>query len=103
MHEDPVFGHAFDIECEFVKDSIAHGKTLNKTIFIYLTHDGPHPVSAMHTACEETFNQLDVWLFGHVHSMGLSAPKGTTVQQDVNAPPVRFLLGNGGFDQGQFD
>jgi len=94
-----------NLECEFVDDSVAHGKSLGKTIFIYLTHDGPRQMGTV-DFCGDAYKQLDVWLYGHEHFMGLSAPRGQVVeQQKDNADwyPVRMLLGNGGFDEGSID
>lgn len=94
-------GEGEQIECNFLRDSIAHGSKMGKKIFIYLTHDGPSPVLSDVTVCPEVFKKLDIWLYGHQHYMGLSAEPGQRVKQDPNAFPVRFLLGNGGFDEGQ--
>lgn len=90
-------------ECNFLSDSIKHGKSLGKTVFVYLTHDGPHPVTKLFSKCDDVYKQLDVWLFGHEHFMDLSATKLSTVTQEsrTGQAPVRFLLGNGGFDEGQ--
>jgi len=96
-------------ECKFLEDSLLHGESLGKRIFVYLTHDGPHPVWQMpqrlSEQCEENLMKVDVWLFGHEHFMGLSVPHGSTVDQEkrrsAKSPPVRFLLGNGGYDEGE--
>ncbi|CAE8609346.1 unnamed protein product [Polarella glacialis] len=90
------------LECQFVRDSLEHGRSLSKTVFIYLTHAGPRPVTSMFSDCDEVYQQIDVWLFGHEHYLGLSAAPASTVTQEgrKGQPPVRFLLGNGGFDEG---
>ena len=93
-------GEGEQIECNFLRDSIAHGSKMGKKIFIYLTHDGPSPVHSDVTVCPEVFKKLDIWLYGHMHYMGLSAEPGQRVRQDPETFPVRFLLGNGGFDEG---
>lgn len=90
-----------NIECDFVKDSVAHGERLGKTIFIYLTHEGPRKVGTV-DFCDDAYKKLDIWLFGHIHAMDLSAPKGQVVEQQKDSAswyPVRMLLGNGGFDE----
>jgi len=93
------------IECDFLRDSLAHGESLGKTVFVYLTHDGPHPVTELFSKCDDVYKQLDVWLFGHEHWMDLSVPSFATVSKESGngQAPVRFLLGNGGFDEGDFE
>jgi len=86
------------VECDFLRDSLAHGRSLGKTVFIYMTHD-------FNRACSdwELIRQIDVWLYGHKHNQWLSAEPGEVVVQEQRHYPVKLLIGNGGFDEGHID
>mmetsp|Transcript_10187 Transcript_10187/g.22382 ORF Transcript_10187/g.22382 Transcript_10187/m.22382 type:complete len:600 (+) Transcript_10187:39-1838(+) len=85
-------------ECRFLEDSIAHGRRLQKTIFIYLTHD-------IAEGCQDwaVLQQIDLWLYGHKHNAWQSVPHGNSSKQEQRHFPIRMLLGNGGFDEAYID
>jgi len=89
---------AHDVECSFLRDSLAHGRRLNKTVFIYLTHH-------FLPGCNDwsLIQQIDVWLYGHKHNYWQSPDNGNVVVQEQRHYPARILIGNGGFDQGHID
>lgn len=86
------------MECEFLEASLEHGRSLGKTIFVYMTHHFGKP-------CEdwELLRQIDVWLMGHKHNIWQSAANGETVIKEQRHYPARMLLGNGGFDEAHTD
>jgi len=86
------------VECAFLRDSLADGRSLGKTIFVYVTHD-------FKRACSDwsLMQQVDVWIYGHKHYAWQSADLGGIVVQEQRHYPVRLLIGNGGFDNGLID
>lgn len=87
-----------DIECEFLQSSLAHGRSLGKTIFIYVTHH-------FNKACNDwsLIRQIDIWMYGHKHNYWQSPLRHEEVQQEGRYFPLRLLVGNGGFDEGYID
>lgn len=85
-------------ECRFLRDSLEHGRKLGKTVFIYATHHAGK-------ACDDwsLLSEVDVWLYGHLHTFWQSVDPGSTVVQERRHYPVQLLIGNGGFDEGDFD
>eukprot|EP00928_Gymnodinium_smaydae_P010923 TRINITY_DN14114_c0_g2_i1.p1 TRINITY_DN14114_c0_g2~~TRINITY_DN14114_c0_g2_i1.p1 ORF type:complete len:1024 (-),score=227.62 TRINITY_DN14114_c0_g2_i1:97-2958(-) len=94
-------GIGLQIECAFLSDSIAYGRSLGKTVFIYVTHDYTQ------LPCPDIVNEIDVWLYGHIHTIDQNVPHRSTITQEWRKqhkyPPVRMLIGNGGFDEGEED
>lgn len=85
------------IECEFIKRSLALGKSKGKTIFVYVTHN------FIDLGCDDEVNQIDVWVFGHEHYIEQNVQKKAVVKQEDLKSPVKLLIGNGGYDEGQTD
>eukprot|EP00747_Dinoflagellata_sp_TGD_P128212 gnl/TRDRNA2_/TRDRNA2_174496_c0_seq2.p1 gnl/TRDRNA2_/TRDRNA2_174496_c0~~gnl/TRDRNA2_/TRDRNA2_174496_c0_seq2.p1 ORF type:complete len:628 (+),score=67.36 gnl/TRDRNA2_/TRDRNA2_174496_c0_seq2:70-1953(+) len=85
------------VECAFLRDSLSHGRSLGKTVFIYMTHH-------IKNACQDwsLLQQVDVWMYGHKHLMWQSPHHGAVLAQEQQYYPVRLLLGNGGFDEGLY-
>jgi len=88
-------------ECNFLSDSLAYGRSLGKTIFIYVTH-------WFQKGCNDwsLIQQIDVWIYGHDHAMWQSPPLSddgalAEIKQEQRYYPVRFLVGNGGFDSNE--
>lgn len=86
------------VECAFLSDSLVHGRSKGKTIFVYVTHD-------FKPACNDwsLIKQVDIWIYGHVHNAWQSTPAGSTLIQEQQHYPARILIGNGGFDNGLID
>eukprot|EP00929_Paragymnodinium_shiwhaense_P083573 TRINITY_DN44595_c0_g1_i1.p1 TRINITY_DN44595_c0_g1~~TRINITY_DN44595_c0_g1_i1.p1 ORF type:complete len:565 (-),score=90.10 TRINITY_DN44595_c0_g1_i1:316-2010(-) len=86
------------LECQFLADSLAHGRSLGKTVFIYVTH-------AFDKGCSDwdLISQVDLWIYGHKHTIWQSADQSSHVQQEDRHYPIRILVGNGGFDEGRVD
>lgn len=72
------------------------GRRQKKTIFVYLTH-------SFERACQDwsLISAIDVWVTGHKHLYWQSF-QGTVLQEHRHFP-LRILIGNGGFDEGQQD
>lgn len=87
-----------EVECNFLRDSIAHGRSLGKTVFIYMTHH-------FRRSCYDwsLIRQIDVWISGHKHNYWQNIEGGGRVVQEERNYPARILIGNGGFDQGLID
>ncbi|CAK9101735.1 unnamed protein product [Durusdinium trenchii] len=87
-----------ELECRFLRDSLAEGRRLKKSIFVYVTHDFQH-------ACKDwsLISAIDVWITGHKHLYWQSEASGSTQAQELRHFPLRILIGNGGFDEGQMD
>mmetsp|Transcript_51891 Transcript_51891/g.123501 ORF Transcript_51891/g.123501 Transcript_51891/m.123501 type:complete len:646 (+) Transcript_51891:117-2054(+) len=85
-------------ECRFLRDSLAHGRRLGKRVFIYLTHH-------VKEGCTDwsILQQLDIWIYGHRHNAWQSVPHGAAVTQEQRHYPLKFLIGNGGFDEAYID
>lgn len=90
-------GEGATLECAFLEDSIAYGRSLGKTVFVYLTHD------YLSLPCSGIVNQVDVWLYGHLHRTDQTVHGGETIVQEERSVPIRMLIGNGGFDEGEID
>jgi len=86
-----------DAECAFLQDSLAHGRSLGFTVFVYYTHN------LENLKCTQLVNQIDAWIYGHAHSIGQSVPSHAVVKQEERKVPVKLLIGNGGFDEGASD
>jgi len=86
------------VECSFLEDSLSHGRSLGKTIFIYSTHH-------FSMACNDwsLIRQIDIWMYGHKHNYWQSALANETIMQERQYYPSRLLIGNGGFDEGYID
>ncbi|CAJ1394335.1 unnamed protein product [Effrenium voratum] len=86
------------LECRFLKDSLAEGKRLGKTVFVYMTHD-------FDKACTDfsLMSQLDVWISGHKHLYWQSEKSGAIRAKELRYFPLRMTIGNGGFDEGESD
>mmetsp|Transcript_54147 Transcript_54147/g.136797 ORF Transcript_54147/g.136797 Transcript_54147/m.136797 type:complete len:743 (-) Transcript_54147:189-2417(-) len=84
-------------ECKFLSDSLNHGKSLGKTVFIYATH-------WFQEGCTDwsLIQQIDIWLYGHDHNMWQAPLAMGTVVQEQRYFPAAMLLGNGGYDDGQY-
>lgn len=82
------------LECEFLRDSLAHGRSLGKTVMVYMTHH-------FNDACDDwgLIQQVDVWIYGHKHSSWVSTEAGEVVHKEHRHYPVKLLIGNGGFDE----
>lgn len=95
---DGMSADAAGLECRYLRDSLAEGRRRGKTIFIYLTHH-------FNKACDDwsLIQQLDVWIYGHVHSFWQSVDPGSILVQERRHFPARILIGNGGFDQGMIN
>jgi len=86
------------VECRFLRDSLAEGRRLGKTVFVYMTHNFAR-------TCNDwtLLQQLDVWITGHKHSYWQSEQPGSTTAKELRYFPLRILIGNGGFDEGESD
>lgn len=84
------------LECRFLHESLQEGRRQKKSIFVYLTHH-------FQKACKDwnLISQLDVWITGHKHLFWQSEASGAEMAQELRHFPLRILIGNGGFDEGQ--
>eukprot|EP00927_Polykrikos_kofoidii_P068984 TRINITY_DN6435_c0_g1_i1.p1 TRINITY_DN6435_c0_g1~~TRINITY_DN6435_c0_g1_i1.p1 ORF type:complete len:565 (+),score=78.10 TRINITY_DN6435_c0_g1_i1:101-1795(+) len=85
-------------ECAFLRESLAEGRRLGKTVFVYATHN-------FDRGCDDwdLIKQVDVWMHGHSHTLWTNTLPGEVVAQEHRHYPLRLLIGNGGFDQGEID